>query len=175
MTPDEARAHVPTVVRVDRYNRMLAEQAPERPGPMMPLPYPPAEALLAARRRAGRGGGARATPPVAAVRFGLRMAAGCRRARGPRRERVAHEAALRYWLPRGPPSGVVSPRTVAPRRVRQRRWPPPGAPARPTDVPAAPAALRALSSGRTRRPPARACHGHVGARRRSRGRPRAQP
>lgn len=35
MTPDEARAHVPKVVRVDRQNRPLSDDAPERPGPVL--------------------------------------------------------------------------------------------------------------------------------------------
>ena len=40
MTEEEARAHVPKVVRVDADNRMLGME-PERPGPMMPLRYAP--------------------------------------------------------------------------------------------------------------------------------------
>jgi aspartate 1-decarboxylase len=35
MEPEEARRHVPTVVRVDRDNRILANQAPEKPGPVL--------------------------------------------------------------------------------------------------------------------------------------------
>ena len=35
MTPDEAREHVPTVVRVDSHNRILAEAGPELPGPLL--------------------------------------------------------------------------------------------------------------------------------------------
>lgn len=35
MTPEEARAHVPTVVRVDRENRILDEKGPELPGPVV--------------------------------------------------------------------------------------------------------------------------------------------
>lgn len=41
MTPDEARAHVPRVVRVDAANRALADAGPELPGPILrsiPLP-----------------------------------------------------------------------------------------------------------------------------------------
>jgi aspartate 1-decarboxylase len=37
MTDDEARAHVPRVVRVDAKNAFVGHE-PERPGPMMPLP-----------------------------------------------------------------------------------------------------------------------------------------
>ena len=35
MTPEEARAHVPTVVRVDSRNRILSESGPELPGPLL--------------------------------------------------------------------------------------------------------------------------------------------
>jgi aspartate 1-decarboxylase len=35
MTREEARAHVPTVVRVDSRNRILAEAGPELPGPLL--------------------------------------------------------------------------------------------------------------------------------------------
>ena len=35
MTREEARTHVPTVVRVDRKNRILAEAGPELPGPIL--------------------------------------------------------------------------------------------------------------------------------------------
>jgi aspartate 1-decarboxylase len=35
MTPEEARAHVPTVVRVDRDNRPLDDGGPEAPGPVL--------------------------------------------------------------------------------------------------------------------------------------------
>lgn len=35
MTPEEARAHVPTVVRVDAKNRILADHGPEEPGPVL--------------------------------------------------------------------------------------------------------------------------------------------
>ncbi len=35
MEADEARAHVPTVVRVDANNRILAEAGPELPGPIL--------------------------------------------------------------------------------------------------------------------------------------------
>jgi aspartate 1-decarboxylase len=37
MDDAEARRHVPTVVRVDRDNRPLADQHPEIPGPAQPL------------------------------------------------------------------------------------------------------------------------------------------
>ena len=43
MDEDEARRHVPRVVRVDAENRVLGLE-PERPGPEMPLRYPPGEA-----------------------------------------------------------------------------------------------------------------------------------
>ena len=35
MTPEEARAHVPIVVRVDARNRILADTRPEEPGPVL--------------------------------------------------------------------------------------------------------------------------------------------
>ena len=35
MTREEARQHVPTVVRVDSHNRALAEAGPELPGPLL--------------------------------------------------------------------------------------------------------------------------------------------
>ena len=35
MTPEEARSHVPTVVRVDAKNRILPEAGPELPGPLL--------------------------------------------------------------------------------------------------------------------------------------------
>lgn len=35
MTPEEARRHVPTVVRVDAKNRPLPNHAPEQPGPIL--------------------------------------------------------------------------------------------------------------------------------------------
>jgi len=35
MDPAEARAHVPTVVRVDENNRILADKSPELPGPIL--------------------------------------------------------------------------------------------------------------------------------------------
>lgn len=35
MTPDEARAHLPKVVRVDAQNRRLPDDSPERPGPVL--------------------------------------------------------------------------------------------------------------------------------------------
>jgi aspartate 1-decarboxylase len=35
MEAEEARAHVPTVVRVDANNRILAEAGPELPGPIL--------------------------------------------------------------------------------------------------------------------------------------------
>ena len=35
MDPAEARAHVPTVVRVDGNNRILADNSPEVPGPIL--------------------------------------------------------------------------------------------------------------------------------------------
>jgi aspartate 1-decarboxylase len=35
MDPAEARAHVPTVVRVDENNRILADTRPEVPGPIL--------------------------------------------------------------------------------------------------------------------------------------------
>ena len=35
MDPAEARAHVPTVVRVDENNRILADTSPELPGPIL--------------------------------------------------------------------------------------------------------------------------------------------
>jgi aspartate 1-decarboxylase len=35
MDPAEARAHVPTVVRVDGNNRILADKSPELPGPIL--------------------------------------------------------------------------------------------------------------------------------------------
>jgi len=35
MTPEEASTHVPTVVRVDAKNRILAEAGPELPGPIL--------------------------------------------------------------------------------------------------------------------------------------------
>jgi aspartate 1-decarboxylase len=35
MDPAEARAHVPTVVRVDENNRILADKGPEVPGPIL--------------------------------------------------------------------------------------------------------------------------------------------
>ena len=35
MTPEEARAHRPVVVRVDRQNRPLADQSEEKPGPVL--------------------------------------------------------------------------------------------------------------------------------------------
>ncbi|MCC6216039.1 MAG: aspartate 1-decarboxylase [Polyangiaceae bacterium] len=41
MTPEEARAHVPRVVRVDAANRALPDESPELPGPVLrsiPLP-----------------------------------------------------------------------------------------------------------------------------------------
>ena len=39
MSDEEARAHVPRVVRVDALNRIAGEE-PERPGPMAPLAMP---------------------------------------------------------------------------------------------------------------------------------------
>ncbi len=36
MTREQARAHVPQVIRVDAQNRRLADGAPERPGPLPP-------------------------------------------------------------------------------------------------------------------------------------------
>lgn len=35
MTPEEARRHVPTVVRVDGNNRLLGDTRPEEPGPIL--------------------------------------------------------------------------------------------------------------------------------------------
>jgi aspartate 1-decarboxylase len=35
MDPAEARVHVPTVVRVDENNRILADKSPELPGPIL--------------------------------------------------------------------------------------------------------------------------------------------
>lgn len=35
MTPDEARVHVPTVVRVDAENRRVEDSGPELPGPIL--------------------------------------------------------------------------------------------------------------------------------------------
>jgi aspartate 1-decarboxylase len=35
MTPEEARQHKPTVVRVDHRNRKLADMSEERPGPIL--------------------------------------------------------------------------------------------------------------------------------------------
>jgi aspartate 1-decarboxylase len=35
MTPEEARRHVPTVVRVDERNRMIDDHRPEEPGPIL--------------------------------------------------------------------------------------------------------------------------------------------
>jgi len=35
MTPEEARAHKPTVVRVDSHNRPLADRDQEKPGPVL--------------------------------------------------------------------------------------------------------------------------------------------
>jgi len=35
MEPAEARAHTPTVVRVDGNNRILPDKSPERPGPIL--------------------------------------------------------------------------------------------------------------------------------------------
>jgi aspartate 1-decarboxylase len=35
MTPDEARRHTPTVVRVDERNRQLPDRGPELPGPLL--------------------------------------------------------------------------------------------------------------------------------------------
>ena len=35
MTPEEARAHKPIVVRVDSQNRMLGDRAKEKPGPVL--------------------------------------------------------------------------------------------------------------------------------------------
>jgi aspartate 1-decarboxylase len=35
MEPSEARAHIPTVVRVDENNRILADKSPEVPGPIL--------------------------------------------------------------------------------------------------------------------------------------------
>jgi aspartate 1-decarboxylase len=35
LTPEEARRHVPTVVRVDAQNRPLADDGPELPGPTL--------------------------------------------------------------------------------------------------------------------------------------------
>jgi len=35
MTPEEARRHVPTVVRVDARNRLLDDRSPEQPGPIL--------------------------------------------------------------------------------------------------------------------------------------------
>lgn len=35
MDPAEAKAHVPTVVRVDENNRILADKSPELPGPIL--------------------------------------------------------------------------------------------------------------------------------------------
>jgi aspartate 1-decarboxylase len=35
MSPEEARTHVPTVVRVDSKNRVLDEAGPELPGPLL--------------------------------------------------------------------------------------------------------------------------------------------
>jgi aspartate 1-decarboxylase len=35
MDPAEARAHVPTVVRVDGNNRILPDKGPELPGPIL--------------------------------------------------------------------------------------------------------------------------------------------
>jgi aspartate 1-decarboxylase len=35
MSPEEARLHVPTVVRVDAKNRVLDEAGPELPGPLL--------------------------------------------------------------------------------------------------------------------------------------------
>lgn len=36
MTREEARTHVPRVVRVDAQNRRVADESPERPGPLPP-------------------------------------------------------------------------------------------------------------------------------------------
>jgi len=38
MTPDEARAHLPRVVRVDDDNRQLPDDSPERPAAALALP-----------------------------------------------------------------------------------------------------------------------------------------
>jgi len=35
MTPEEARAHKPIVVRVDSHNRPLADRSEEKPGPVL--------------------------------------------------------------------------------------------------------------------------------------------
>ena len=38
MSPEEARAHVPRVVRVDQQNRRLPDDSPEKPGPTLTWP-----------------------------------------------------------------------------------------------------------------------------------------
>jgi aspartate 1-decarboxylase len=40
MDPDEARAHAPTVVRVDGNNRILPDTGPEVPGPILDSRHP---------------------------------------------------------------------------------------------------------------------------------------
>ncbi|HEY1537545.1 MAG TPA: aspartate 1-decarboxylase, partial [Polyangiaceae bacterium] len=35
MTPEEARAHKPIVVRVDQKNRQLSDRSEEKPGPVL--------------------------------------------------------------------------------------------------------------------------------------------
>jgi aspartate 1-decarboxylase len=35
MTPEEARTHVPRVIRVDEHNRIVGDDRPEQPGPVL--------------------------------------------------------------------------------------------------------------------------------------------